>query len=117
MAVRSFERGLRLARRGDAVQASERLYKAVEEGIKALAMAKDLDEARRALRRRGWGTRLLDRAAARLGEEALRAWVAGYYLHVEGFHEARLGVDEVMNKVPLIEPLIQEVRRLLDEGS
>ena len=44
----------------------------------------------------------------------MSAWVAGYYLHVEGFHEARLGVGEVMSKLPLIEPLIEEVRRLLD---
>ena len=117
MAVRSFERGLKLARRGDVVQASEKFYKAVEEGVKALAMARGLDEAKRALRRRGWGMRLLDRAAARLGETALSAWVAGYYLHVEGFHEARIGMEELGITIPLIEPLIQEVRKLLDEGS
>ena len=92
-------------------------YKTVEEAVKALAMAKDLDKARRALRRRGWSTRLLNRAAARLGDVALRAWYAGYYLHVEGFHEARIGMEELGIAIPLIEPLIREVRRLLDEES
>ena len=116
LAISMYERGLKLARRGDAVQASEKLYKAVEEGIKALAIAKDTEEARKALKRRGWSTRLLGLAAIKLGPTAFNAWAHAYYLHVEGFHEARLGMEELNASIPMIEPLIQEVRKLLDQG-
>ncbi len=44
-----FNEGLNLVSKGDVVQASEKLYKSVEEAIKALAIAKNLDEAREAL--------------------------------------------------------------------
>ncbi len=46
----AFNEGLNfIDRGGDVVQSSEKLYKAVEEAIKALAIAKNLDEAREAL--------------------------------------------------------------------
>ena len=115
LAISMYEKGLRLARRGDVIQASEKFYKAVEESIKALAIAKDTEETRRALKRRGWSTKLLGRAAARLGPVVRHAWLSGYYLHVEGFHEARLDVTDVEALLEDIEPLIQEVRKLLDQ--
>ena len=75
LAISIYEKGLRLAKRGYAVQASEKLYKAkaVEEGIKALAIARDTEEARKALKRRGWSTRLLGLAAIKLGPTAFNA--------------------------------------------
>ncbi len=49
MAIAMFSEGLNLISKGDIIQSSEKLYKAVEEAIKALAIAKNLDEAREAL--------------------------------------------------------------------
>jgi hypothetical protein len=77
------------------VQASEKLYKAAEEAVKALAVALDLEQAEAIAREGGWWTKLLNRAAEaaaeKLGTEELALWwKAAYHLHVEGSHEARL---------------------------
>ncbi len=56
----------RLLEGGDAVQASERLYGAAEECVKAMAEALGVEEAAEARRRGRWTLRLLDRAAFRL---------------------------------------------------
>ncbi len=53
LALVAFGEGLNFIDRGDVVQSSEKLYKAVEEAIKALAIAKNLDEAREALNKAG----------------------------------------------------------------
>jgi len=97
--------------RGDPVQASEKLYRAVEECIKILACLEGLDMCRRARGEGGWWTRLLSRAARRLtlrlGEKlVLEAWLNAYDLHVHGFHEHGLGVDEVRESLPVIEKLV-----------
>ena len=113
LAIEAFNEGLNFVSKGNAVQSSEKLYKAVEEGVKALAIAKNLDEAREAMEQGRWSTKLLGRAAARLGPVARHAWLSGYYLHVEGFHEARLDIDDVKMVLEDIEALIQEVRKLL----
>ena len=41
LAIEVFSEGLRFVSKGDAVQSSEKLYKAVEEAVKALALAKN----------------------------------------------------------------------------
>ncbi len=102
--------------RGDAVQASEKLYKAVEECIKILACLDGLEECRRAREEGGWWTRLLSRAARRLalrlGEKLiLEAWSQGYDLHVHGFHEHSLDVREVEESLPVVEKLVDYTER------
>ena len=47
----------------DPVQASEKLYKAAEEAVKALATALNLPEARKAIESGGWRSKLLEKAA------------------------------------------------------
>ncbi len=44
LAIAMFNEGLNLISKGDIIQSSEKLYKSVEEAIKALAIAKGLDE-------------------------------------------------------------------------
>ncbi|WP_054844550.1 PaREP1 family protein [Vulcanisaeta souniana] len=114
LALAMFNEGLGFVDKGDVVQASGRLYKAVEEAIKALAIAKNLDEAREALERGGrWTVSLLDDAASKLGDVAERAWAEAYFLHVNGFHEVRIKIDEVERRVKYIRPLIDEVREVI----
>ena len=115
LAVRAFREGLSLAEKGDVVQASEKLYKAVEEAVKALALAKGLDEAKEALSKGRWTVSLLDKAAQKLGDKAWRAWTEGYFLHVNGFHEVRIDISQVKARIPLIEPLIREAEGLLNQ--
>ena len=49
LAITMFNEGLNFVGKGDVVQACEKLYKAVEEGLKALAIARNLDEAKEAM--------------------------------------------------------------------
>ena len=116
LAVRMFSEGVESMSKGDAAWACAAFYKAVEEAVKALAIVKNLDEAREALARDRWTMRLLDSAARRLGDTAWCAWVHGYFLYVEGFGEGRLGIEGVRARIPIIEALIREVKKLLGEG-
>lgn len=86
--------------RGDAVQASEKLYEAVEECIKALAELYDTPEHREAAREGRWWAQLLGKAARRLARELNEpkieyAWAVAYDVHVWGFHEAKYTVEDV----------------------
>ncbi len=115
LALAMFNEGLGFVDKGDVVQASEKLYKAVEESVKALAIARGgLDEAREALSRGGrWTVSLLDKAARRLGDDIWRAWTEAYFLHVNGFHEVRIDIDDVRARIPIIQELINEVKKSL----
>ncbi|WP_244403827.1 PaREP1 family protein [Pyrolobus fumarii] len=106
--------------KGDAVQASEKLYKAVEECIKVLACLEGLEECRRAREEGGGWSGLLARAASRLsrvlGEQlVIQAWEAGYNLHVHGFHEHAFDPEDVKQRLPLIEGLVEYTRSRLRE--
>lgn len=115
LAVRAFREGLSHVERGDVVQASEKLYKAVEEAVKALAIACDLEEAKEAAAKGRWTVSLLDKAARHLGDRAWRAWTEGYFLHVNGFHEVRIDMTDVKARLPIVQTLIAEVERMLRE--
>ena len=87
LARRFLEEGRSLIERGDAVQASEKLHRAAEEAVKAIAERLGAPEAARARELGRWYTWLLDKAARRLarelGEPRLKsAWDAAYSLHV-----------------------------------
>jgi hypothetical protein len=117
LALRYLEEGMTLIEK-DPVQASEKLYKAAEEAVKALAIGLDLEQARIATKEgTGW-TRLLNRAAEavaeKLGTEEFDLWwKAAYYLHVEGFHEARLNSEDVKRNYRYIEALITTAEKIL----
>ena len=95
----------------DPIQASEKLYKAAEEAVKAIAIALNLDEAKRALEQGRWTTQLLFdavySASDKLGKPEVKWWWGrAWFLHVEGFHEARLRPDQVRRDVPDVEALV-----------
>ena len=56
---------------------------------------------------------LLDKAAIKLGDDVARAWDAAYFLHVNGFHEVRIEIDEVKSRLPVIQSLINVVKEEL----
>jgi len=96
--------------KGDPIQASEKLYKASEEAIKELARRFELSEYEEAERNGRWTTTLLFKAVRRLSErvkpEILDWWTQAWLLHVEGFHEARLDMEEVKVRVSRIKELV-----------
>ncbi|PIU56024.1 MAG: hypothetical protein COS88_03400 [Chloroflexi bacterium CG07_land_8_20_14_0_80_51_10] len=113
MEVREFlDEGKRYIEQGNPVQASEKLYKAAEEAVKALAQAhangvwKEVEEKGR------WTSPLLFKAITSIAkdlkdEEIRRYWNTAWTLHVEGFHEARLDIDYVREQAGDIEELVK----------
>jgi hypothetical protein len=117
LASRYLEEGKTLIEK-DPVQASEKLYKAAEEAVKALAIGLDLEQARIAAKEGTWWTKLLNRAAEavaeKLGKEEFDLWwKAAYYLHLEGFHEARLNSKDVKRNYRYIEALVTTAEKIL----
>ncbi|WP_292000505.1 PaREP1 family protein [Caldivirga sp.] len=108
--------------RGDAVQASEKLYKAVEEAVKALAEEYNVPEYQQAVKEGRWFAYLLGRAArtlsVKLNEPRITyAWSIAYDLHIWGFHEGKYGVDYVKIDIPHVEWLINYTKQLLYRQS
>ncbi|NPB00150.1 MAG: hypothetical protein GXO10_02135 [Crenarchaeota archaeon] len=111
----------------DPVQASEKLYRAVEECIKALAIyysnkEEKLKEILNSIEERGrWTVTDLEKAVRiltrYLGDIIDIAWDAANYLHVWGFHEAKLDNEGVRRKLSRIEKLISEAKRILTVKS
>ena len=114
LALTMFGEGLNFIERSDVVQSSEKLHKAVEEAVKTLVIAKNLNETREALEKDRWSVSLLDKAARKLGDETWRAWDAAYFLHVNGFHGVRIDIDDVKARLPIIQGLIDETKKLLN---
>jgi hypothetical protein len=97
--------------KGDAVQSSEKLYKAAEECVKALSERLSLPEAKDAEEKGRWTVTLLERAVRKLsdkmGIDVQLAWDAANHLHVWGFHDAKLETEDVKARIPLIKRLIE----------
>ena len=95
----------------DAAQASEKLYKAAEEAVKALARTHANGVWKEVEKEGRWPSPLLFKAvrqiAGKLGGEIRNYWDTAWTLHVEGFHEARLDVDDVKERVENVEKLIK----------
>jgi hypothetical protein len=120
LALRYLEEGKALVER-DPVQASEKLYKAAEEAVKALALYYDLGGALEKAERRGrWTFEELERAAraiaGRVGEWFIAAWDAASYLLVLGAQEAELDSESVEARLPSIEKMVVEARRIVCGG-
>lgn len=81
-AITFLSEGENLVDRGDVIQASEKRYKAAEEAIKGRARI------------------------SLLGKEIRHYWDSAWTLHVEGFHEAKLDLEEVKER-------LEDVKRLV----
>jgi hypothetical protein len=102
----------------DPVQASEKLYKACDEAIKALAIHHGLSEILARVEERGrWTVTELEKAVEtlsdRIGEWVLASWDAAWALHVWGFHEARLDNEAVRRRAERVRRLIAESGRII----
>jgi len=120
LAEKSLEEAREFIKQRNAVQASEKLYKAVEECIKALAEVFNASQLKEVRKRGKWDTWLLGMAATdlskRLGEERIRlAWKDAYDIHVWGFHEAKYRVEDVEAALPLAEWLLSYTKQVISE--
>lgn len=105
--------------RGEVVQASEKLYKAAEESVKALAEKYSLPQLETVKKRGKWDTWLLGQVATdlakRLGEDRIRyAWSEAYDVHVWGFHEAKYRIEDVEIALPIVEWLLNYAKKLIE---
>ena len=115
LAERYLEEGKELVEK-DPVQASEKLYKAAEEVVKALAAHFNLELLQRVEERGRWTVAELERAVEEIGERVGswfgEAWDRAWALHVWGFHEAKLDARAVGLRAPYVERMVREARRL-----
>jgi len=102
-----FVEALSYVERGDAIQSSEKLYKVAEECVKILSERLELEEVKIAEERGRWTVTLLEKAVGRLadkfGADFGIGWDAANYLHIWGFHETKLDVEDVKRRIPVIE--------------
>ena len=116
LAEKFLEEALEYIRKGDAAQASEKLYKVAEESVKAAAILLNLTDVLERVESRGrWTVTDLERVVRRLDKlvPGARAWWdAASYLHVWGFHEAKLDIDSVKARVEDVKRLLENVRKL-----
>ncbi len=102
---------------GDPVQACERLYRAAEEVVKALAMHYNLDVLKRVRDKGGWSVVELEKAvlqiSGRVGRWFREAWDAAWVLHVWGFHEARFDGEDVRERGPYVRRMVEEAWRVV----
>jgi hypothetical protein len=97
----------------DPVQASEKLYKAAEECVKALAIYSNLIEVLEKVKGRDrWTVTELEKAvlkvSEKLGEWFRTSWDAAWALHVWGFHEGRFDSEDVKARLSSIERMVKE---------
>ena len=105
--------------KGDSIQASEKMYKVVEECIKALAEYYKVSELEEARRRGGWLTWLLGSAARTLAEKLNESkieyvWTVAYDIHAWGFHEAKYNVDKIRMDVRHVEWLLNFTKQVIE---
>jgi len=119
LAVRYLEEGRNLIDR-DPVQASEKLYKAAEEAVKALAAYFDLKDILEDVERSGrWSVGKLEKAVLRISEKVgewfRSSWDAAWALHVWGFHEAKFDPEDVRTRLSNIEGMVSEAQRIVEK--
>jgi hypothetical protein len=100
----------------DPVQASEKLYKAAEEAVKAFTAHLGLSDVLKKVGERGrWTVTELEKAVRAASEKLGRwfrgSWDAANYLHVWGFHEAKLEPSDVRDRLSDVERMVLEVRK------
>jgi hypothetical protein len=119
LALKYLEEGKSLVDK-DPVQASEKLYKAAEEVVKALAVHLNLSDVLEAVEKRGrWTVTELDRAVRRISQRTgkwfMSSWDAAWALHVWGFHEAKLDPESVKERSAEVERMVMETQRIVAE--
>jgi hypothetical protein len=102
----------------DPIQASEKLYKAAEEAVKALAIFYNLQDVLAGVEEKGrWTVSYLEKAveaiSERLGGWFLQSWDNAWALHVWGFHEAKLDSKAVKIRLPYVERMVLEAEKII----
>jgi hypothetical protein len=100
------------------IQASEKLYKAAEEVVKALTIYFNLsDIIEKVNERKMWTVTELDKASRsiseKLGKWFRSSWDTAWALHVWGFHEAKLDSESVRDRLQDIEKMVMKAQKVV----
>jgi hypothetical protein len=121
LSLRYLEEGKTLVDK-DPVQASEKLYKAAEEAVKALTIHLDLKSILESVEKRGrWTVTELEKAVIKISEKLGRwfisAWDSAWALHVWGFHETKFDDEDVRERLPDVEKIVLEAQSLIKKDK
>ena len=119
LAVRYLEEGRKLIDT-DPAQASEKLYKAAEEAVKALTIHFNLKDILEDVEKRGtWSVEKLEKAVLsksdKVGDWFRSLWDTAWALHVWGFHEAKFDAEDVRRRLPSIDRMVTETQRIIEK--
>jgi hypothetical protein len=119
LAVRYLEEGRKLIDT-DPVQASEKLYKAAEEAVKALTIHFNLKDILEDVEKsETWSVEKLEKAVLnisdKVGDWFRSSWDTAWALHVWGFHEAKFDAEDVRKRLPSIDRMVTEVQRIIEK--
>ena len=102
-----------LLKKGDTIQAAEKLYKAAEESIKFLSYKENISILSKVKKEDRWKSEFLFDASLQLSDsypEIKDIWKSAWILHVEGFHETRLDKD----KIKFYTENVKKLRKILE---
>uniref|UniRef100_A0A7J2U5R2 Superfamily I DNA and RNA helicase and helicaseubunit n=1 Tax=Ignisphaera aggregans TaxID=334771 RepID=A0A7J2U5R2_9CREN len=121
LALRFLEEGKALVDR-DPVQASEKPYKAAEEVVKTLTICYNLSEVLDVVEEKGrWTVAELEEAveliSKRVGKWFIASWESANYLHVWGFHEAKLDAEAVKIRARYVEKIVLEAKKIVEDKA
>jgi len=119
LAVRYLEEGRKLIDT-DPVQASEKIYKAAEEVVKALTIHFNLKDILEDVEKSGrWSVGKLEKAVLsisdKVGDWFRSSWDTAWALHVWGFHEAKFDAEDVRRRLPSIDRMVTEAQRIIEK--
>ncbi|WP_338598754.1 PaREP1 family protein [Sulfolobus tengchongensis] len=118
LAEKFFEEAERFIEKNDPIQSSEKLYKVAEEIVKGLAEKFNTKEYQEAERDGRWYAFLLQKASISLaniiGEWIENGWKTAYLLHVWGFHERRLDINEVKQDIKYIKEMLDKAKQYIN---
>ncbi|MBS7652255.1 PaREP1 family protein [Candidatus Bathyarchaeota archaeon] len=112
----------RYVERGDAVQASEKMYKVAEECIEILSKLYGLPESERAEKEGRWWIELLSKASWKLSKTLRESriegvWAIAYEIHVWGFHEAKLSIEDIEGDIQYVEWLFKITKEKIERDE
>jgi hypothetical protein len=116
LAEKYFAEAKECVAKGDPVQASEKMYKVVEECIKALAQHYSMPEHEVAVKEGRWWTQLLGKAARGLSRtlnepRITDVWARAYDIHLWGFHESKYTIEDIKEDIKHIDWLLNYVKQ------
>jgi len=120
LAEKSLREAKNYIEKKDPTQASEKLYKAVEECLKILSQLHKLPEYERAAKEGRWWVQLLGKSARKLSKilkepRIEQTWAIAYDIHVWGFHEAKYSIEDIEDDVKYIEWMVRYTKKALKE--